>query len=100
MMDCYTERAHLLALLAKNNYACVYQDAEGEEGFKNVIALGIDGRWLTWHVSDSDMHLFVDVPTIPFSIWDGHTTAEKYVHILDYVQGTKPILSPDGPAPA
>lgn len=86
-MDIYSERAHLLALLAEHYAADIYQDPDEEQGFSNVLALKINDRWLTWHISDSDLHLFPSINRSSTSLWDGHTTEEKYQHIADIVSG-------------
>lgn len=85
-MDCYTERAHLLALLTMTRPARFYIDPEGEEGFTHVLAIGVNSRWLTWHISDADLPLFHRVPMVNSSMWDGHTTEEKYEHIRDWLR--------------
>lgn len=87
-LDCYTERAHLLALLAAHLNARTYEDEEGEEGFRNVVAIRINGRWLCWHIADKDMYLFR--PNCPHweqgsTLYDGHSTEEKYEHIRQYI---------------
>jgi len=80
-MDCYTERAHLLALLAWNKPSRLYIDIKGEEGFQTVVAIKLDGRWLCWHIADDDLPLFERIPKYAQSVYDGHTTEEKYAHI-------------------
>ncbi len=82
-MDCYTERSYLLALLAAEHPALLYIDPEGEEGFVHVLAIEVGGRWLTWHIADDDMALFSRIPLSSESVWDGHTTEEKYKYIWD-----------------
>jgi len=91
-MDCYTERAHLLALLTRKENAAIYTDPDGEEGFTNVLALNAGGRWLTWHIADTDLPLFANVMRLPYSLWDGHTTEQKYAHIRAFLKN--PALSP------
>lgn len=87
-MNCYTERAHLLALLA-THYPCRgYVDSEGDPGFDHVIALWIpdqtdNGRWLCWHIADADLDLFHHVP-MKESVYDGHSTDDKYDHIREW----------------
>lgn len=87
-MNCYTERAHLLALLTHTYPAQGYEDPEGEEGYRTVLALFIRDRWLCWHIADGDLHLFAHVPKLPspeifvgVPLYDGHSTAEKY-HVI------------------
>jgi len=86
-MDCYSERAHLLAILARDHVAYLYQDTDEEPGFQTVIAIDINNRWLTWHLADADLHLFPNVTELSPSLWDGHTTDEKYAFIAAYVTG-------------
>ena len=86
-MNCYTERAHLLALLAVQFTSRVYEDQGGEGGFRNVVAIRINGCWLCWHIADEDMHLFHDCErwNQESTLYDGHSTDEKYAHIRKYV---------------
>ena len=84
-MDVYSERSHLLALLASDKTAYVYDDPEGEEGFKTVVAIRLNGRFLCWHIADADTYLFTGVHRIKDGLWDGHTTEEKYEDIREYV---------------
>jgi hypothetical protein len=86
-MDCYSERAHLLAILARDHVAYLYTDPDEEAGYQHVLAIDIDNRWLTWHLADADLHLFPNVAPISLSLWDGHTTNDKYAYIARFVRG-------------
>lgn len=86
-MDCYTERAYLLALLATMFPALGYIDEEGDPGFQRVVALFVGGYWHCWHISDKDLELFHHVPMKreEDTIYDGHTTELKYARIRGFV---------------
>lgn len=86
-MNCYTERAHLLALLAHHYEAVGFEPDDAEEGFSRGLALCVRGKWLTWHLSDEDLPLFDHVPFDESFVWDGHTTEEKYAHIRALIEG-------------
>lgn len=86
-MDCYTERAHLLALLTRHYPTVIYEPTDAEPGFSHAIWLDIDGVPCTWHIADADLPLFARYPAFPDKVvvWDGQTTAEKYAHIAKVV---------------
>lgn len=77
-MNIYRERAHLLALIARDHLACIYTPSDAEPGFENAIAILIDTTWCSWHLSDDDMDLFDEVKRNREFVWDGQTTEEKY----------------------
>lgn len=87
-ISCYTERSHLLALLAERYTAWFYTDPEEERGFQNVLQLTINGKQCSWHISDEDMPLFDPLNLMRYDnspMWDGHTTEEKYANIRDAI---------------
>ena len=92
-MDCYTERAHLLALIARTWLAHLYIDPDAESGFKTVCAVWIADRWVGWHIADSDTALFQGIPVVPAEgMYDGHTTEQKYEHIRNVINSVLPYL--------
>lgn len=76
-MTCYQERAHLLALLAAIYPSHGYVPDDAEPGFTQVLCIHFPWGQATWHIADSDRHLFTHVE-LTTSDYDGHTTAEKY----------------------
>lgn len=80
MIDIYSERAHLLALLALAYPAVLFVPGDAEPGHSHGLCLFIDGKQCTWHLADKDLRLFRWLDVEPL-IWDGHTTEEKYAWI-------------------
>lgn len=87
-IDIYSERAHLLAVLSRAYPSRAFTDHNGEQGFDFVVAVNLynGGKWWCWHVSDRDKHLFDHVSYGP-SVYDGHSTEDKYAAIAEYVKG-------------
>jgi hypothetical protein len=86
----YRERAHLIALLAAMTRRAVITPAEDvEEPDWQIIYLSIGGRQASWHIAPRDADLFQHVKHVdsnnPLTIWDGHTTEEKYRRIADHI---------------
>jgi hypothetical protein len=86
----YRERARLIALLAAMTPKAVITPAEDtdEPGWQ-IIYLLIGGRQASWHIAPRDADLFEHVKHVnsmdPLTIWDGHTTEEKYARIADHI---------------
>lgn len=76
-MDCYTERAHLLALLSVIYPAHGYRPDDAEPGFETILCIHFPWGQASWHIADDDRRLFAHVP-LTANDWDGHTTDEKY----------------------
>jgi hypothetical protein len=86
----YRERAHLVALLAAMTPRAVITPAEDvEEPGWQIIYLLIGGRQASWHIAPRDADLFEHVKHVdsldPHTIWDGHTTEQKYDRIRDHI---------------
>lgn len=88
MMDCYTERAHLLALLTRHYPTVIYEPNDAEVGFSYALWLDIDGVPCTWHIADADLWLFDRYGFADGVTWEGQTTTDKYAHIAAAVDGT------------
>jgi hypothetical protein len=83
----YRERAHLLPWLATLADTAVITDAtDTDEPGWSLLYLTAGGRQLSWHIAPRDRELFDHVEHVPGddprARWDGHSTAEKYQHIL------------------
>lgn len=103
----YAERDLLVALLARivenldfppfDSWRCKHEDKPGEnweDDWRNVIFITIPTGQLSWHVHDSEMHLFdhlalLDPSEFPECKWDGHTTEQKYERIREYLNNEK-----------
>lgn len=80
----YTERNHLVALLAalypswKTRHP--EEDESWEDDWRWIIGVQLPTGQATWHVHDSELHLFDHVERRDVA-WDGHSTEEKYERI-------------------
>lgn len=85
--NAYTERNHLVALLA-----ALYPSGKAktdipdwDSEWHNCIYIDFPWGQASWHVHDSDMYLFEHVPQYEKK-WDGHTTEEKYRKIEEAIK--------------
>jgi hypothetical protein len=76
----YNERARLVALLA-TIWPATWNYGDTAETDWAVVYIELPTGQATWHVRESDMGLFEHVERDDTTIWDGHTTAEKYDRI-------------------
>lgn len=82
----YTERNRVVAAFARMAMACrwpacIGQDEDGGEGWRNVILIQTPTGQVSWHVHESEIHLFDFLPRNEEVKWDGHTTDEKYASL-------------------
>ncbi len=78
LMSVYTERAHLVALLARIYRSHAYMASDAEPGFTYAICIHFPWGQASWHVADDDFRgVFNHIEVTP-SDYDGHTTAAKY----------------------
>ncbi|MFB7906624.1 hypothetical protein ACFC1T_09375 [Kitasatospora sp. NPDC056076] len=96
----YRERVYLCAYLTRF-YPSALQPSEDEDPNWKLLRIYIGRRWLFWHISINDLDLLGHVPDAeendPDNIWDGHTTEEKYLHLLEHAsnwQRTQPGCAP------
>lgn len=88
--DFYRDRAHLIALLAWKFPAVRTPSTDTEPGWWTVF-IYVRGRQLTWHISPADVDLLGHIEIAPTwsgdtrTVWDGHSTAEKYQRIRELV---------------
>ena len=84
----YRERDRLVALVAHMARGFGWNAGLGrhvdklgeppwEDDWRNIVFIDMPAGQVSWHVHDSEMHLFEGLPPYP-DPWDGHTTAEKY----------------------
>lgn len=74
----YTERNRMVAALIKvGGYPAVTFEDQSEPGWWVVYANTPAGQ-VSWHVGIRDIGLFLDIPSVIDSPWDGHDTDEKY----------------------
>lgn len=83
-MEVYRERAYLTAFVAKkykgNAFLSVNPDEKDRDnGWRYILYVNTEEGQLSWHIADSDLDLYTDVPISVSPVrWDGHTTEEKY----------------------
>lgn len=75
----YSERAALVSFVSKlyDSYLSVDKENIGTE-FSNVVYINSPKGQLSWHIKDSDLHLFSHLNVREENNWDGHSTEEKY----------------------
>ncbi|MFB9991243.1 hypothetical protein ACFFLM_04520 [Deinococcus oregonensis] len=76
MTDLYSERAALVAALSKLFPASLESDPEQPDW--PVCIIDLPTGQVSWHIAQSDLHLFMHLPRETGRVWDGHTTPEKY----------------------
>jgi hypothetical protein len=88
MNDVYSERAALVAFLAKIYPAWIAYNDKDEPDWA-VVYLETPQGQLSWHIAEGDRHLFngiVEVFDPP--AWDGHATEEKYRRLAQLDPGS------------
>lgn len=83
----YTERNRLVALLASlfPSTQCKTSIKDWSSEWHNCVYITLpNGQQLSWHYHDKDKRLFMHVP-IRETIWDGHTTEQKYERIEQFI---------------
>lgn len=80
----YTERNMIVALLVREATAAGRQAWLGwhaGEGWphdwRNVVYLELPSGQVSWHVHDSELVMFADLPRVVSEEWDGHSYDEK-----------------------
>lgn len=91
--DVYRERAQLVALVASLHPSVrAYSDPDEPEW--SVVYVDSPAGQLSWHIAESDIDLFTHVPLVdagdPGSIWDNHTTEEKYRRVAELTKSREP----------
>jgi hypothetical protein len=96
--DCYTERAHLLAVLSRIYPAHLFVPSDKEEGFSYALCIHFPWGQGTWHLDDADTFgLFQPLLPAKPSDYDGHTTTQKYTAMARAVHEWEPWEFPDYP---
>jgi hypothetical protein len=85
----YTERDHLVALLASMAMrygirAGLRIDPKAEPEWQNVVFLDLPTGQVSWHVHQREMGWF-PLPGYP-NDWDGHDNADKYQRVVQATQ--------------
>ncbi|HTJ70329.1 MAG TPA: hypothetical protein VL551_22520 [Actinospica sp.] len=83
MTELYTERAHLVALLAQL-YPSSWNHGDDECPDWFVVYIDLPTGQATWHISPEDWWIFACVPHGDAK-WDGHSTPEKYQRVRDLI---------------
>lgn len=76
----YAERNKLVALLARKFQSGIKKDLSEDPEWQNIIYIQLPNGQASWHVHESEMHLFDALPEWNDE-WDGHTTEQKYHRI-------------------
>lgn len=83
--DVYTERAHLVALLATLFPAYKTPALDIDEPGWWLVYLYVGEQQMSWHFGPVDAHLIANVKAVPATDWrvqwDGHTTEQKYARM-------------------
>jgi len=82
----YTERNLLVAALAKLFPASLERhpaEDEWDDDWRWIVFISLDTGQVSWHIHDSELHLFDHLPRETGVVWDGHTTDEKYARLTD-----------------
>ena len=89
----YSERNKILAAFAWHLYQFSNvivgrakhpaEDKSWEDYWRNIIIIIGDGNQMTWHIHDSELHMFEKLPLLHDYKWDGHTT-EPSRNMKDY----------------
>lgn len=79
LMSTYTERAHLVALLARIYPSHGYAPDDAEEDYQHAVCIHFPWGQASYHIQDGDYrNLFAAwLPMLP-SDYDGHTVITKY----------------------
>lgn len=89
----YSERAHLVALLAAL-YPSTWNFSDPENPEWPVVYVQLPTGQASWHIDPVDWWMFGGVKKDPAVQWDGHSTRAKYRRItaltLQIVKGTLP----------
>lgn len=85
----YAERDQCVALIAKMALALGWPvglgrhdeaDESWDADWMNIIFVELPTGQCSWHLHDSEMHLFAKLPKYDHA-WDGHSTPEKYARM-------------------
>lgn len=71
---------------AETDGTFIYPKSPWDRDWRTIIFVELPTGQLSWHIHDSEVKLFEDVPRRD-EPWDGHTTAEKHARMQAY----KPI---------
>ena len=86
----YEERNKCIALIARMAIGmglsagrALHEDGDEvwASDWKNVIFIDLPSGQVSWHIHDSEVHLFKFLPVYGRT-WDGHCTREKYRRVL------------------
>lgn len=79
LVSIYTERAHLVALLARIYPSHGFIPDDAENGYEYAVCLHFPWGQATYHIADQDfMALFAGWLLMTKSDYDGHSTSAKY----------------------
>lgn len=82
----YSERNRCVAVIAWLAVRLAYRvwlgqhpdDPSWDPEWRTIVFVELPTGQVSWHIHDSERHLFEGVANSSTKPWDGHTTAEKY----------------------
>lgn len=99
--EAYSERNQCVALLSKLLPAWLEQHPEGEDwepAWATIVFMMLpNGSQISWHLHESELHMFTHLEHRTGHSWDGHSTPEKYARMLACPdqQGELPLAQND-----
>lgn len=78
----YAERNALVCALSKLFPSTLErhsdEDLDWENDWRWIVFIELPTGQATWHIHDSELHLFSHLERETGKVWDGHMTDEKY----------------------
>ncbi len=78
----YKERNELVSFLTTcyQSYLCRHpeDDTDWDDDWRWIVCVKSPIGQMTWHIHDSDLHMFEHLSSRDKHTWDGHTTEIKY----------------------
>jgi hypothetical protein len=90
VMDIYTERAHLVAVLGRIYPSHLFMPSDAEPGYVWAICIHFPWGQGTWHLADDDARTLFHDFLILDSDWDGHTSEQKYEAMRRFIRQGQP----------
>lgn len=84
----YQERNMLVSFISKLFESSLErhpdEDKSWEDDWRWIVFIKLPTGQASWHIHDSELHLFDHLKRNEGITWDGHTTKEKYDRILNF----------------
>lgn len=86
--NAYAERNKLVSLISKVFPSSLGKheanDPSWDKEWTNIVYVKLPTGQCSWHIHDSELHLFSHLKLDTLIKWDGHSTEEKYKRIQNY----------------